>query len=701
MDGVSRHTGYTGEDELLKEERRRCRLFTGFDPLTGDGCPSERRMLHIPDMPFPRQKVPVSVYDNPLVSLVREEGSIRGFIVRYWGEDAVDMHYVTIVQMLVVARAKDDPAFALFVFFRIQSKTTGEMVPFRCNYPQRLVLEELEAMRREGVPIRLVILKARQWGGSTLVQLYMAWVQLFLKEGWYSVILAQTKDTSRRIKAMYTKTLASFPTWAIDGEGKLHFAPYEKSASDSILTYDNGEMARNNVVSIASYENYDSVRGNSYSMAHYSEVAFWKDTDGKSPEEVISSVSGGILELPLTIEVLESSARGNAGYFYDECQLAMKGESSRRFIFIPFFFIEHDTLPVRNKREFARWLLSVKDMETPPDGCADAGKYYWYMWSLGATFEHIKWYIKKRKTFHDHANMATEAPVDPVEAFKNSGNMVFNPYVIDELERENSAEPLHVGEIRGEQTKGRLALQKVRFVEDRMGCMKIWAMPNTALDVRDRYIVSVDIGGRSRGSDYSVITVIDRMGMMPGMNGKPKVVARWRGHIRHDHLAWKAAQVAVFYCNALLVFESNTYDAEKEKNTDGEHLEFVLDEVGDAYGNMYYRRSNSEDIAEGMARKWGFNTNRLTKIKLIDNLVVYVDDGLWVEPDKEMYTELKIYEKREDGSFGNIKGKGNHDDVLMSTAIGLYISQYEMEPPRIAVKKERRREDAVMNEATI
>jgi hypothetical protein len=68
-------------------------------------------------------------------------------------------------------------------------------------------------------------------------------------------------------------------------------------------------VARNNVVSIASYENYDSVRGNAYSMAHYSEVAFWKDTDGKSPEEVISSVSGGIMELPLTIEVLESSAR--------------------------------------------------------------------------------------------------------------------------------------------------------------------------------------------------------------------------------------------------------------------------------------------------------------------------------------------------------------------------------------------------------
>ena len=688
-------------DELLREEKRRCKLFTGFDPLTGEGCPSERRLLEIPDMPFPKQLVPLDVYSNPLVSMVRKEGSIKAFIIRYYGKKSVDMYFETIVQMLVIARAKDDPAFAFFVFFRIQSKTTGEMIPFKCNYPQRLVLEELEAMRREGVPIRLVILKARQWGGSTLVQLYMAWVQVFLKEGWYSVILAQTKDTSKRIKAMYTKVLSSFPAWAIDGEGKIYFAPYEKSASDSILTWDNGDIARNNVVSIASYENYDSVRGNAYSMAHYSEVAFWKDTDGKSPEEVISSVSGGIMELPLTIEVLESSARGNAGYFYDECQLAMKGESGRRFIFIPFFFIEHDTLPVKNKREFAVWLLSIKDLDTAPEGCADAGKYYWRMWTLGATFEHIKWYIKKRKTFHDHANMATEAPIDPIEAFKNSGNMIFNPYRLDELASEYVRNPLYVGDVCGNATKGLMSLDGVRFKEDEYGCMKIWALPNQTLQVKNRYIVSVDIGGRSRTSDYSVITVLDRFGLMAGVNSKPKVVARWRGHIRHDYLAWKAAAIAKYYNNALLVFESNTYDAEKEKNTEGEHLEFVLDEVGGAYGNMYFRRNNSEEIKEGEARKWGFQTNKVTKIKLIDNLVVYVDDGLWIEPDKVMYEELRIYEKREDGSFGNIKGKGNHDDVLMSTAIALYVSQYEMPLPKMVVKKNVTHTDEVRTEATI
>lgn len=702
MDTVMKQSDSIEISKLLKEEKKRwIHMFSGFDPILGEGCPSERKLLAITDFVYPKQNVPIDVYYNPLIILIRKAGSIEKFIKKHWGDESISFWKGTITQMVVIARAKDDPAFAFYVFFRIQSKTSGEMVPFRLNYPQRIVLEELEKMRRANVPIRLVILKARQWGGSTLVQLYMAWIQLFLKEGWYSVILAQTKDTSKRIKAMYTKVLQNLDSWAIDGEGKLIFSPYEKSASDSILTYENGDVARNNVVSIASYENYDSVRGNAYAMAHYSEVAFWKDTDGKSPEEVISSVSGGIMELPLTIEVLESSARGNAGYFYDECQLAMKGESDRKFIFIPFFFIEHDTIPVNNKKEFAKWLLSIKDMDTPPKGCADEGRYYWRMWELGATFEHIKWYIKKRKSFHDHANMATEAPIDPVEAFKNSGNMIFNPYRLDELEKTYVRPPLYIGDIHGQGTKGDISLKNIKFYPDETGLLKIWAMPNTTITVKNRYLVSVDIGGRSKGSDFSVITVLDRMPMMAGINGIPKVVARWRGHIRHDYLAWKAAAIAKYYNNALLVFESNTYDSEKNKNTDGEHLEFILDEVGNIYENMYFRKNNSEEIREGEAKKWGFQTNKITKIKLIDNLVVYVDDGLWDDPDPAIYAEMRIYEKKEDGTFGNIKGKGNHDDILMSTAIALYISQYEMEIPSIIIKKGKNKGNVeVMNEAS-
>lgn len=51
----------------------------------------------------------------------------------------------------------------------IKDKLTGRDIPFKLNAPQRRVLAILEADRLAGRPIRLIMLKARQWGGSTLI----------------------------------------------------------------------------------------------------------------------------------------------------------------------------------------------------------------------------------------------------------------------------------------------------------------------------------------------------------------------------------------------------------------------------------------------------------------------------------------------------------------------------------------------------
>ena len=50
--------------------------------------------------------------------------------------------------------------------------------------------------------------------------------------------------------------------------------------------------------------------------------SYWKTTDGKSAEQVITNIDSNILERPLTMEISESTANGMAGYFYDEYQMA-------------------------------------------------------------------------------------------------------------------------------------------------------------------------------------------------------------------------------------------------------------------------------------------------------------------------------------------------------------------------------------------
>ena len=53
-------------------------------------------------------------------------------------------------------------------YFKIKDKS-GTLVPFELNSPQMIIWEELKTMLAEGKPIRVVILKARQYGISTFM----------------------------------------------------------------------------------------------------------------------------------------------------------------------------------------------------------------------------------------------------------------------------------------------------------------------------------------------------------------------------------------------------------------------------------------------------------------------------------------------------------------------------------------------------
>ena len=215
----------------------------------------------------------------------------------------------------------------------------------------------------------------------------------------------------------------------------------------------------------------------------------------------------------------------------------------------------------------------------------------------------------------------------------------------------------------------------IRQREDNQGELKVWAAPNNHIfKVKNRYVVSVDIGGASDKADYTVMTVIDQMGLCREVKGRPRVVARWRGHVRHDILAWKAAALAHFYDDALLIIESNTADREKDTNTEGDHFGTIINEIAKFYPNLYQRNKTPESVQEGIEPIYGFQTNVKTKQWIIDNLIACVDDKLWEEPDEQMYAELGWYERDPDtGKMGNQPGSNRHDDVLMSTAIGLYV----------------------------
>lgn len=341
----------------------------------------------------------------------------------------------------------------------------------------------------------------------------------------------------------------------------------------------------------------------------------------------------------------------------------------------------------KQKVEFAKWLYENRNNTNTMSDREEPCTYLWKLWTLGAPLEAINWYIAERRKFTDHADMAAGYPTDDIEAFKHSGAKVFAEDKVDKF-RKGCRAPKFIGDVYGDGYKGKKCMQNVRFCEDKQGQFWIWSKPETFDDCKviNRYLVVVDIGGRSKNADWSVICVFDRYWMMEG--GKPYVVAQWYGHIDMDLLAWKAAQIAKYYNDALLVIESNTLETKDKEHIleGGDQSEFILNQIKDVYDNLYARKQSESDIKNKVPVKYGFHTNVATKPMVISVLVQVIREQLYVERDDRCLDEYLTYEKN-----GTVyeAADGKHDDLLMTRAIGLHICFNEMEMPKMIYFKTR------------
>lgn len=551
-------------------------------------------------------------------------------------------------------------------------------------------------------------MKARQWGGSTTVQLYMAWLQFFHKKGLNSLIIAHQGTASDEIKDMFDLMIKKHPVEFLHKLGEVYSENEPKlvGVGKSGSTY--RVPQRDCKIKVGTAERPNGCRGGAYSLVHLSEVGLWKKTDGKSPEDIVRSACSGILARPYTMIVMESTADGVGTYFDAEYTAAADPTVKSQFeaLFISWFQIEHYSRPFDSAEElraFAKWLWENRNNAYTPSNREESGRYLWSLWEKGATLEAIHWYIYERAGKNDFAVMAAEFPSDDVEAFVHAGTMVFDKYLVKQFEP-YCRKPKFVGEVYADADEGEEALSNLRFREDRQGLLSIWAMPEKFDDyeVTDRYLTVVDVGGRSNKADWSVIVVFDRLSMIDGSE-HPSVVAQWYGHCDIDRLAWRAAQIAAFYNDSLLVIESNTLEThDKERQVEGgDQSQYILNQISDIYPNLYARKQSEDEIREGAPRKYGFHTNVATKPMIISTLVKVIRERLYIERDKRCLDEYDTYERKPNGAYGAIVGK--HDDLLMTRAIGLHICYREMEMPEFVPITNRtlRKDRSPVSEASI
>ena len=665
-----------------------------YDPITGEGCYGDRVPLTITDAPYPLIYVPAGMLNNSMIKQLSRYKSIEKLYKANkvaFDQDELHKCWIDICEI----RIEYDPEYYFRMYETIEDGLTGELIPFVMNRAQRQFHKEVMQDIESNKPVRIITLKARQHGISTYIQMLFSWIQKVKKKRWNSVVCAHINDAAKNIRSMYTRSM----------ETMIPIGGVRYTISNFDQTQNIKEVPERGCrITVGTAEKPDSVRSQNPKLAHFSEVAFYPDTDKKKTSALLSSIIGTMKLVPWTVVVYESTANGLGDYFETEYSRAKRGESAYSPVFLPWYYNPNYAEPI-NGSYFG---FNGKKLKGSTEKFIKSmNEYEWGLFNNNeeVTLEKINWYRAKAGEMSSVSEMRQEFPSDDIEAFQDSGKPVFRSDDIEALRGDCKA-PVAIGTLEADEvpqianiepSKRKGIMSNIRFVEDQEAMqaynssdvkmklrktqnrLMIWRHPST-LNVRHRYVVVFDPQkGISDKADWGVISVFDRMPLIDGE--KPEVVAQFRGHIDKDISIWIAVQIAKYYNDALLVVESNTYDSDVKDDD----AELIFETIKMHYSNLY-TRTPADKVREGYPIKWGFNTNRSTKPMIISNFVSVLREGGYVERDEEALNEARMYEQKENGSYGAKEGR--HDDIIMTRMIGLYVV-YTMPLPVIVEESEQ------------
>jgi len=210
---------------------------------------------------------------------------------------------------------------------RIQSKT-GELVPFIFNEAQKQLHGRLQRQLDARGLVRAIILKARRLGVSTYVgaRFYHA-STLWL--GWRAFILTHEDRATQTLFELVKRIHEHMPD---------EYRPETRAANANEMSFE----GFNSGYRVGTAKNiHGAGRALTLQLFHGSEVAFWPHAEGH-----FAGVMKAVSLVPDTEIILESTANGIGGMFYDQWVLAERGQSDFIPIFLPWYIDPQNTRPL-------------------------------------------------------------------------------------------------------------------------------------------------------------------------------------------------------------------------------------------------------------------------------------------------------------------------------------------------------------------
>ena len=515
---------------------------------------------------------------------------------------------------------------------KIRTKS-GAIIPFKLNAAQQKLYDVARKQQESGRPVRIIILKARQLGFSTLAEA-LIFHACATRPNSTALIVTHREDATAnlfRMSKLYYDELPEEvkPMLRTSNAQEIIFENPTRSTKEKAERP--GLRSR---IRCATAGGKGIGRSDTLQCVHLSEYAFWPEgSDGKAA--TLTGILQAVPSTPQSMVIIESTANGYED-FKERWDAAVAGENDFEAVFFAWF----------ENPEYA--MEPVPGTEWTPEERKMAE-----LWSLTeAQLQWRRWCIANNCGGREDT-FRREYPSCPEEAFRDSGTGVFdNDLVIGRMQR--APEPIKRGYFVWEDTGERAGdrderairespLQTepgYRWVDDPAGEIKIWKEPVPGRP----YVLGGDTAGD--GSDRFTAHVID--------NVTGEQTASLCQQYSEPEYVRRVMALGLYYNQALVALETNysTYPVMK------------LDELGYPF---QYTREREDTYTHQLRKSYGFRTDRLTRPRAIAGLVEIFAGHPELFADRELLAEMLTFRYNEEHRPEAIAGK--HDDRVMAAAI--------------------------------
>lgn len=506
----------------------------------------------------------------------------------------------------------------------------SRIVPLKLNPAQIRLYKALQAQHRAKKPMRVIILKARQLGFSTLAEA-LIFQRTATKRNVNSLIVAHREDSTANLFKMSKLFFEQLPD---------ELRPMHKSSNARELVFENPERdpqkkaadpglmsrIRCNTAGGAGIGRSDTIHN-----VHASEFAFWSGDKTATWIGIMQAVPA----TPDTMVIVESTANG-FDEFHRMWEAAVRGESDFEPLFFPWF-----ENPAYRRKAAPKTVWTAEEQALREQYGLDDEQLSWRRWCI------------RNNCAGDERIFRQEYPSCPDEAFLTTGQSVFDNEKAA-ARRRSAVQPAARGEFVYDVGDDPTRIRNIRWQERPDGIIRIYERPKP----RRHYVVGGDTAGV--GSDWFTGQVVDNL------TGTQCAVLRHQ--YDEDQYARQMYCLGRYYNDALVGVETNysTYPVK------------MLSLMG--YPRLYVREL-ADTYTGGIKEAFGFETTSRTRPVIIAQLVASFREHPEIVSDADTLGEMMTFQYNRERRPEALPGE--HDDLVMALAIahGIRSQQEVLDEP--------------------